>query len=259
MKKIFFILTITAIVCCSCWKTGYYKNNRYEIYSSWYTSVKTILNENVDFAFISNAWINGNDSVRRIIEDNYLPYRRIRHEGGNEYGIYNGANLILTINTGGKKIDDPDANWLITRYGNYDIIEVQQAMPTFLSSNAHSRMSISNMGGNAWRVNLDSASHGGSTSNWTSTADGTETPIHLMENDFSLEGSGVFMYEGTSFDGTNSPSPVTMQYTFTEPMKHNHTATALFSYGKVDFLVTKEGCDDIRFSEEIRNGNTSSN
>ena len=242
MKKIILALVLISVVCCGCWKTEDIVMTQYGIFESWHSATASILNESVNPAFISNAWINGNDSVRRAIEDQYFPNTRIRHEGGDEYGIYEGTSLLLLINTGGKAIDDTDANWLITRYSNYTISS--EPAPSFFTSGRHTRLELRHTGDNEWTVNLDSATCDGSTSDWILSAPGTETPVTLNDIPYTLSGGGIYLFDGTSFDSSYTYSPVTMRYTFSEPLLHKLESRALFSAGIMDIILSKQDCDD---------------
>lgn len=242
MKKIALILTIVAAVCSGCWKTEGFEMSQYSIYTSWDCATRNVLNNYVDIAFISNAWINGDDSVRRAIEDEYLPYQRIRHEDGDEYGVYDGSTLLLTINTGGKPIDDNDANWLITNYvknSGYDGIE-----PIFCYSSKHTRAELRHTGINEWTVALDSITCDGSTSDWTLTVPDTVTPVSLFDIPYVLSGSGVYIIDGTSVDGNYTRTPITMSYTFTEPLHHKTGTKSTFESGTMDIIVSKADCDN---------------
>lgn len=252
MKKIIFILSIVATVCCSCWKIdGFRYNDRESIYNSWKYTTQNVLSETVNLAFISNAWINGNDSVRRAIEDEYFPYTRIRHEGGNEYGIYEGTSLLFIINTGGKAIDEDDASWLITKYDVYS--RFVETAPIFYTSDKHTRMDIRHTGDNEWNIRLDSATCDGSTSDWTISVPGTETPVSLFDTQYTLGGTGVYLFDGTAYnkDGTYAESPVTMRYTLTEPIRQQVDTKPNFEFGTVDMVVSKAGHNDITVRVEI--------
>ncbi len=242
MKKIAIILSIVAAVCCGCWKTESFVMPQYSIFDSWNFATRSVLTDYVEFAFITNAWINGDDSVRRAVEDEYLPYQSIRHEGDNEYGIYNGSTLLLLIYTGGKAIDEADANWLITNYqsgSDYD-----GTAPIFCYSGKHTRLEIRNTGINEWNVGLDSASCDGSTSDWTISVPGTETPVSLIDVPYTFSGSGIYMIDGTSVDGNYTRSPITMRYTVAEPLNHQVGTPATFESGILDIIVSKADCDD---------------
>ena len=250
MKKILFILSIVATVCCGCWKReGFKYNDSERIFDSWKYTTQNVLAETVNLAFISNAWINGDDSIRRTIEDEYFPYTRIRHEGGDEYGIYDGTSLLFLINTGGKSIDDNDANWLITKYDTYS--RYVQTAPLFYTSEKHTRMDIRHTGDNEWNVRLDSATCDGSTSDWTISVPGTETPVNLFETQYTLSGTGVYLFDGTSFNSDNTNSSVTMRYTLTEPIRQQVDTKPLFEFGTVDIVVSKAGFNDITVRAEI--------
>ena len=255
MKKIAFILSIVAIVCCGCWKTDHYKYNDPErIFNSWKNTTQNVLSETVDLAFISNAWISGDDSVRRAIEDEYFPYTRIRHEGGDEYGIYEGTSLLLIINTGGKAIDENDANWLITKHAMYS--RYVETSPIFYTSSKHTRMDIRHTGDNEWNVRLDSATCDGSTSDWTISVPGTETPVSLFETQYTLGGTGVYVFDGTAYDGnTYVESPVTMRYNLIDPLRQKVDTKPNFEFGTVNMFISKAGHNDISVCAEILSSN----
>ena len=255
MKKIAFILGIAAIVCCSCWKLDHYKyNDPTRIFNSWIYTTQNVLSETVNLAFISNAWINGNDSMRRAVEDEYFPYKRIRHEGGNEYGIYEGTTLQYIINTGGKAIDEDDANWLITKYETY--YRYVETAPIFYTSGRHTRIDIRRTGNNEWNIQLDSATCDGSTSDWILSVPGTETPVNLFETQYTLGGTGVYVFDGTAYNGdTYVESPVTMRYNLIDPLRQKADTRPYFEFGTVDMVVSKAGHNDITVRVEILSSN----
>ena len=250
MKKIIFILSIVATVCCGCWKIDGFRYNDHEgIFNSWKYTTQNVLSETVNLAFISNAWINGDDSVRRAVEDEYFPSTRIRHEGGNEYGIYDGTSLLFIINTGGKAIDEDDANWMITKYNVYS--RYVETSPIFYTSSKHTRLDIHYAGNNEWHVQLDSATCDGSTSDWTISVPGTETPVDLFKTQYTLGGTGVYVFEGSAFNGEYISSPVTMRYTLTEPLRQQVDTKPHFEFGTLDMVVSKADYNDITVHVEM--------
>lgn len=253
MKRIFLLLTLCALLCSGCWKDTIQVGNDWRMLDSWKYSTKGILEESVNVAFISNAWINGDDSTRRVIEDLYFPDTRIRHDGGNEYGIYNGTQLVMLINTGGKTIDDVDADWLVTRYDYYETFF--DVRPKFFSTQGHTRLNIRSLGGNEWSVALDSITCLGSTSDLTLSVPGTEVPVSLFSTPFTLSGSGTFVFDGYAYDNWNSvESPVTMRYDYSTPMRQKVGDCNNFDRGVVDIVVSKEGEEDIVMYAEVQDG-----
>lgn len=253
MKKALFILSLCAVICSGCWKHGMHADNGNDIFNSWKNSTQAVLNETVNLAFISNAWINGDDDTRRFIEDIYFPDTRIRHEGGNEYGIYRGTQQLLLINTGGKTIDEDDANWLITRYSNYDQYYSDGIRPVFLGSYNHTRLNISRQGIDKWTVKLDSVTCSGSTTDWTITVPDNEIPVSLFNTNFTLSGSGVYLFDGSAyFDNYHHvQSPVTMRYEIVTPVRQRTSDKCLFESGVVDIIVSKESYEDLSLRAEI--------
>lgn len=249
MKKILFILSICTIVCTSCWKTGSYVNNAQSIFESWRVATQSVLKQNVHMAFIANAWINGDDSVKRAIEDQYFPTLRLRHDGDNEYGLYRGPQLLMLFNTGGKAIDEPGADWLITQHS---IDGIYNPQPAYFNVPGHPRLNIRNLGGNEWSVVLDSLTCEGSSSDWLISVPGTATPIDLFATPFTLSGSGAFFYEGSNlYNGSYDPIPITMRYNFRTPMRQKVGSFVNFDNGKVDIVVSKEAYDDLILSAEV--------
>ena len=256
MKRTLIILGLCAMICCGCWKRGVHPDNGYDIFNSWNTSTKAILDETVNFAFISNAWINGNDSVRKRIENLYFNTNNIRYEGGDKYGIYRGTKQLLVINTGGKTIDDANANWLITRYSNYDQYYSSGIKPVFLGNYNHTQLNIRNIGNNKWSVKLDSLNSSGSAIDWIIAVPGDQTPVSLFDVNYSLSGSGVFLFDGTTnFDHHDVQSPVTMHYEIVNPLQQTTSNECKFKSGMVDIIVSKENYEDLILSAEIMTTN----
>lgn len=247
------LLTLCALICSGCWKDTIQVVNDWQILDSWKYSTKGILEESVNVAFLSNAWINGDDSTRRVIEDLYFPDTRIRHDGGNEYGIYNGTQLVMLINTGGKTIDAADADWVVTRYDYYETFF--DVRPEFFSTHGHTRLNIRSLGANEWSVALDSITCMSSTSDLTLSVPGTEVPVSLFSTPFTLSGFGTFVFDGYAYDNWNSvESPVTMHYNYSTPMRQKVGDYNNFDRGVVDIVVSKEGEDDIVMCAERQDG-----
>ena len=249
MKRILLILSLLSIVCSSCWKTEEIEGTEtltgIKIYKTWRSATESVLNEPVRYAFICNAWANGNDSVRRAVEDAYLPYLRLRDEGNNEYGYYDGTNLIMTVNTGGKNLDEADAQWLVTVYGGYR--KYNEPAPAFITSTDHSRLTIKYLGTNQWNVALDSVTCKESTSDWTLTVPGTEVPTDVCATRYTLEGTGQYRNFPYSVNGA-----VTISYTISEPVRHHSTTFyTVFDAGTVDMTATKPEWKDLNVKAEI--------
>ncbi|MBO7629182.1 MAG: hypothetical protein J6S87_04460, partial [Bacteroidales bacterium] len=116
--------------------------------------------------------------------------------------------------------------------------------PIFCYSDKHTRLEIHNTGINEWNVSLDSASCDGSTSDWTISVPGSETPVSLSDVPYTFSGSGIYMLDGTSVDGNYTRSPITMRYTVTETLRHKVETPATFESGILDIIVSKADCDD---------------
>ena len=250
MKRTILLLTLLALVCSSCWKTeeieGTEIHTAIKIYKSWRSTTENVIDVPVRYAFICNAWANGNDSVRRAVEDEFLPYIRLRDEGNNEYGYYYGTDLFMTINTGGTALDATEAQWLITVYGDYSRYEPE---PAFLSSESLSRLSIKHLGASQWNIVLDSATCEGSTSDWTLTVPDTEIPTDLCATRFALEGNGEYRHFSYFYNG-----PVTITYSITKPLRnHGAASSTRFDAGTVNMTVTKREWNDLNVTAEILN------
>lgn len=253
MKKTILLLALLAMVCSSCWKTEEIEGTEIQtgikIYKSWRSATRSVIDVPVRYAFICNAWANGNDSVRRAVEDEFLPYIRLRDEGNNEYGYYYGTDLFMTINTGGTALDATDAHWLITVYGGYSRYNENGSDPYFLSSKSLSRLSIKHLGENQWNIVLDSATCAESTSDWTLTIPDTEVPTDLCATCFTLEGNGRYRHFSYFYEDA-----VTITYTITEPLQNHGTASySCFDAGKVNMTVTKREWNDLNVTAEILN------
>ena len=251
MKRSILLLSLLAMVCSSCWHTEEIEGTEIQtgikIYKSWRSTTESVMDIPVRYAFICNAWANGNDSVRRAVEDEFLPYIRLRDEGNNEFGYYEGNTLVMTVNTGGKALDATDAQWLITVYGGYT--RYTEPAPAFLSNGSHSRLSINYLGASQWNIVLDTATCAESTSDWTLTIPDTEVPTDLCATRFTLKGNGQYRHFTYSYEGA-----VTITYTIAEPLQNHGTASySSFDAGKVNMTVTKREWDDLNVTAEILN------
>ena len=197
MKKNILIIIAIALVCFSCGREqrGMLTQRGKEIHDSWLMYSQQIIEKSIVPAFQMSAWISGNDSVRRVIEDNYFPYMRIRNENTNEYSLYEGAEKVLTVFTDGMNLDNDGASWIIrteTINPGYD----DGQRPLFMSIPPFWNLIVTKTSNQQWNIQLDTTSSSGSKCNWQLTLPANDTIVYFTQQEYTLAGNGTFKYSG---------------------------------------------------------------
>jgi hypothetical protein len=197
MKRTLFFITVIALVCMGCGREerGKLTKRGKEIHDSWLLVSQTIIENNIVPTFQMDAWINGDDNIRRMVEDAYFPYMRIRQDYVNVYSLYDGAEKVLSVNTNGYTLADNGAVWEICIFNptpGYD----NGARPQFMSIPEHWYMTVTKTANQQWEIQLDAASCMGSNFDWQFTLPAQDTNVYFSYEEFFLAGKGTFKYSG---------------------------------------------------------------
>ena len=260
MKKTVLLIALLAIIFCSC-DDRQYDGKRTErgkdIAETWQNITNVIVTEVVNETFHLNAWINADDSLRRIIENQYFTSSRVRIDGENLYGIYtNTGTLLMTVNTNGASLSDADANWEI----HHITMQNYAVSSCIFSKNQEVIYNLSNLGNNSWHLSMDSTTAEGTTLDLTVSVPGETLPYDIMVQRFTLEGNGSYeMYANTIYtEDTRDNTPITLQFNV-ETALCNNVSTDINSWdsGKVNLKAKWQNFDDINvvveyFSDVMR-------
>lgn len=212
MKRTLFIITVIALVCIGCGreKRGMLTKRGKEVHDSWLQFSQEIIQKTIVPAFQMDAWINGNDTIRRKVEDTFFPYMRIREDFVNVYSLYDGAERVLSINTNGKTLADNGVTWEICTYNltpGYD----NGARPQFMSIPDHWYLTVTKTDNQQWNIQLDTAACMGSNCDWQLTLPARDTLVYFYHGEYSLTGKGTFKYSGDVF----------LRYNIDETLQHD--------------------------------------
>ena len=212
MKKNIIIIIAIALACTSCYREerGKLTQRGKEIHDSWMIYTQEIIEKTIVPTFQMDAWINGNDSIRRFIEDTYFPYLRIREEATNEFALYDGVQKILTVNTNGSALGDDGASWVININNARTYESDYGQIPMFLAYPPQWQMLVNKTNDQQWNISLDSTRSYGSECNWQLALPASDTLVYFSQQAFSLAGNGTFKYAGDVY----------LRYTIDETLQH---------------------------------------
>lgn len=214
-RNILIIIVIAlALVCIGCGreKRGMLTQRGKEVHDSWLKYTQQIIEKTIVPAFQMDAWINGNDSVRRVIEDQYFPKIRIREEATNEYALYDGAQKVLTVTTNGLALADAGSAWIVSVNDFKEESNYGQA-PEFMGNHIQWQIFINQGGNQQWNISLDTSKSKGSACDWQLTLPASDTVVYFSQKEFALAGNGVFRYAGN----------VSLRYNIDEMLQHQGT------------------------------------
>lgn len=256
MKKIaLYNILLLAIICNSCvWQEADERGNLTQrgkqIYDAWDNSSQTILNEFVDKAFHFNAWYLADDSMKRIIEDNWFPYYKIRDDGDGAYGLYYGGTLTFSIETNRQNLSDSCASWTITRH-NFDI----ETNTHYSYEPVINNVTIHYANNMVWNIHIDSTNNSSNFALWQLRVIGNSIPQAISSADYEFSGQGLFALQNEeTIGGRNGNSPVFLKYTITEIF--NHTRGANWESGAVDILLYNEKSETCSVEAVVLNRET---
>jgi len=114
--------------------------------SYWQTATQRVLMQTPNTVFHFNAWLSAPEEERPAIEDKYFIYSKIRQLSDNEWAIIQNGKTLCRINTGGKLLSEPNAEWTVVDYNQSEL--VKDMMPFGKDS---VRLTI-NRSGNQWGI-----------------------------------------------------------------------------------------------------------
>lgn len=259
MRKLQYILVILIVACVGCGKDnhGMLTNRGKTICGSWHMGTAIVMEDIINPAFHFNAWLNGNEHVRRAIEDNYFPDLRIRQDGESIYGVYHNAQLLLRINTQGTNIDAEGAQWILTCFysgSEFSYYGHPYVLPDFTDVKGAKEMTISYLGNYQWGIEAHEDSFDGVNINWTLAAATASTPLDLYSDKFILTGDGSYRFSSLSRwhdEGEQDPTPITMTYTIEHPMYQNFNDILQWSSGQISITASMQDKEDVNVSATV--------
>lgn len=243
MKRNILIITLIALICISCGREerGKLTQKGKEIHDSWYNASRQMIENDVIPMFHLDVWINtDNEDLRRLIEDRYFPYYRIREDGDNVFTIYNGANKIFTINTYGKSLKTNGSNWLVTKYNTY--VENRGDLPIFLNSYSEREKLHISKSNDQWLIQMDSTENQGCYCNLYIKSLANEGVLLFSENYYTLSGNGLYIYSQNGL--------ISLKFDITETISRKWVSEFYFHEGAVEFEAQKSNHENIPIKAE---------
>ena len=254
MKKSIFIIALLALVFCSCDRRedrGMLTQRGKQVSEKWEQITDVVLRDVVNESFHLNAWINADDSLRRIIENQYYTNKRVRLDGENVYGIYDEyGTLLMTVYTHGATLSDANTTWEIHRISMGDY----RAADCLFAQEPEVVFNLEALGNNNWHLSMDSATSAGSSLDLTLGIPGVAVPYDILVQSFTLEGSGSYDLDGTTYyyDGvTATHYPVTLQFDIERSLHQlPNPDKCIWILGKMNLKAKFQGYDDIDVEAE---------
>lgn len=250
MKKYILILLAIVTLCgCNREERRHFTQMGGNICSAWNQAVNAILVDDVNPAFVLNAWINSDEINRYIIEDQYLPNYKIRQADAETYILYYRAEPYFTINTHGTRITDEGAMWTVTNHFGYNYTN-------FPNIEENRKVNITNLGNDQWRIALDSATFPQSVANWTLSLERFTNHTSIFAENFELSGDGAFAFPAGQWwqeSYGHTDEPVMQRYTIEKPMRNqaNSDNKLKWNLGKLLLTVSHSGYEDVDVVLEI--------
>lgn len=242
MKKNIFLIICIAMICNSCvWKENYFNDAEYDMQMAWENNVNAIFDNYITKAFLFNGWYCGNDTVRQLIMNNYLPSMNVAEVEPNVYTFCNDPNLpsdwFYRFETNGAPLTEIGSSWTISSQNNqYQTILREDCMydqpyTTLLSDNRN--ITITCIDNNKWEISFETTENPDNKLQWTLELPNNNIPIDIHNCSMILSGSSCFELPQTNH--TN----VYLYANILEPIE----ASCLFSpkYGKVKLWAERDG------------------
>lgn len=128
MKKILSIVALIAamsVLLFSCKvednSVSQLNSNGMMLTSYWQTATQRVLMQAPNTVFHFNAWLSAPEEERPAIEDKYFIYSKIRQLSDNEWSIIQNGKTLCRINTGGKLLSEPGAEWAVVDYNQSEL------------------------------------------------------------------------------------------------------------------------------------------
>ena len=249
MKRNILIVTLIALICIGCGREerGKLTQKGKEIHDSWYKASRMLIENDVIPMFHLDVWINtDNEELRRLIEDRYFPYYRIREEGNDVFTIYNGATKMFTINTYGKSLNTNGSNWLVTKYNTY--VENRGDLPIFLNSYSEGEKMHISKSNDQWLIQMDSTENNGCYCNLYIKSLANEGVLLFSENYYTLSGNGMYIYSQNGL--------IKLKFDITETISRKEKYEFYFSEGAIELEAQKANYENIPIKAEYLDKNS---
>lgn len=210
MKKILSVATLIAamsVLLFSCKvednSVTQLNRNGMMLTSYWQTATQRVLQQTPNTVFHFNAWLSASEEERPAIEDKYFTYSKLRQLSDNEWAIVRNGKPLCRINTGGKLLSEPNAEWTVVDYNQSEL--VMYLMPFGEDS---VRLTVSSSG-NQWIVQTR-GQEGSYSSDYVPfytfniQPESGEVPADLVECRCVVNGTGRYAVRTNMYYGNES-------------------------------------------------------
>ncbi len=211
--------------------------------SYWQTATQRILLNMPNMAFHFNAWLSASEEERPGIEDQYFNYSKIRQISDNEWAILLNGRTLCHINTGGKLLSDPGAEWNVLDYEQAVPLPLQDMLPFGKDS---VRITLRHTG-NKWTAETYGQEGMSSSADYipfyrfTITPESGVVPTDLNECRCIVDGEGRYAIRTYQY-ADNADTPVEI---------HNYFTFSLTEATTENFFHWKNGLLTIRLSADM--------
>ena len=233
----------------------------YEIYKTCESNTLYFIDNKVDICFKLNAWLEADSSLKDLLEDKWFPNYKIRKMSDGMYGLYAGADLAYSIETGNLPLSDPSAQWILSWRGTERDLPNYYDRPYALTTSFIQ---------GTQELHVD---HTDSTNSWHVTIAGVDSsdafldlnivtlsrlmPQSLIDDDFTVTGTGKFEFlEGRIWkDGDYSgwQHHTCLSFDIKEPMQNFFAYEGLdWNGGKMDLEASNENGDKLSVNAEFK-------
>ena len=173
--------------------------------SYWQTATERVLMVTPNTVFHFNAWLSAPAEERPAIEDKYFTYSKIRQLSDNEWSIIQNGKTLCRINTDGKLLSEPGAEWAVVDYNQSEM--AINLMP-FGKDSVNMVVSHNE---NRWCVMTQGGQEGTTSSpeynpffGFNITPESGIVPADLYECRCMVEGSGRYAVRTYQYAGSSS-------------------------------------------------------
>lgn len=175
--------------------------------SYWQAATQRVMINTPNTVFHFNAWLSASEEDQPAIEDKYFTYSKLRQISDNEWMIITNGKNRCRINTGGKLLSDPGAEWSVV---DYDQSYLLMDMLPFGKDSV--KMAVTHSG-NRWTVmTFEEEGSAVASPEYTpffgfNITSGT-IPADLNDCPCVVEGSGRYAVRTYQYTDTNEPTEI---------------------------------------------------
>ena len=180
---------------------GAHTQRGFEIYKSCEFNTLNFIYNKVDICFKFNAWLEADSALKDLLEDKFFPEYKLRKAEDGIYGLYNGVEQVFIIETGGKPLSDPNAQWILSWKGTDNDLNRQNYgndLPSLASSFIKGTMELhvdhADTAGNSWHVSIVDQDSLNAFLDLNIVSPMRLMPQTLFDDDFTVTGTGKFYF-----------------------------------------------------------------